>query len=184
MPAGGYKIRNSEGIHFITFSVVEWVDVFTRKEYCDILIESIKYCQMEKGLLLHAWCLMSNHIHLVISAVNNNPSDILRDFKKFTSKQIIKAIHENNHESRRTWMIRIFKEAGLQNSRNLNYQFWQQDNHTKELWSEKFTSQKLDYIHFNPVKAGIVDKEEAYLYSSARDYYYGKNCGLLQIEFL
>ncbi|MEP7165780.1 MAG: transposase [Ferruginibacter sp.] len=184
MPAGGYKIRNTEGIHFVTFAVVEWVDVFTRKEYCEILLESIRYCQKEKGLILHAWCLMSNHVHLVISAKNNDTSDILRDLKKFTSKQIITAIEMNNNESRREWMIRIFKQAGRQNSRNLHYQFWRQENQPKELWSERFTNQKLNYIHFNPVLAGIVDKEEEYLYSSARDYYFGKNCGLLQIEYL
>lgn len=180
----GYKIRNLEGIHFVTFAVVGWVDVFTRKEYRDIVIDSLKYCQKEKGLVLYSWCLMSNHIHLVVRAINNDTSDILRDFKKFTSNQIIKAITENEKESRREWMLRIFKNAGELNSRNTNYQFWRQDNQPKELFSEKFTNQKLDYIHNNPVEAGIVEKAEEYLYSSARDYYNGKNCGLLQIELL
>ena len=79
---------------------------------------------------------------------------------------------------------KIFRIAGESNSRNANYQFWRQDNQPKEMWSEKFTDQKLYYIHNNPVEAGIVDKEEEYIYSSARDYYYGKNCGLLKIVFL
>ena len=68
MSEGGYKIRNPAAIHFITFAVVEWVDIFTRKQYRDIVLESIKYCQAEKGLLLHAWCIMSNHLHLIASA--------------------------------------------------------------------------------------------------------------------
>jgi len=184
MSDGGYKIRNNEGIHFITFAVVEWVDVFTRKEYRDILLDSIRYCQKEKGLLVHAWCVMSNHVHLVISSKNNDTSDILRDFKKFTSKHIIRAITENEQESRREWMLEIFTKAGTANSRNSGFQFWQQDNQPKELFSEKFTNQKLDYIHNNPVEAGIVEKAEDYLYSSARDYFYGKQCGLLEIDFL
>lgn len=184
MGDGGYKIRNKEGVHFITFAVVEWVDVFTRKEYRDILLDSIRHCQREKGLLLHAWCIMSNHVHLVVSAKNNDISDVLRDFKKFTSKQIIKAISENGQESRRDWMLEIFKREGTANSRNSTFQFWRQDNQPKELFSEKFTNQKLDYIHNNPVEAGIVEKAEEYLYSSARDYYYGKQCGLLEIDFL
>ena len=108
MGQGGYKIRDKEGIHFITFAVTEWVDVFTRREYRDIVLDSIKHCQKEKGLVLHAWCLMSNHVHLVVSAKNNDTSDILRDFKKFTSKQIIKAIEENPGESRKEWMLKIF----------------------------------------------------------------------------
>ena len=92
MSEGGYRIRDKEGAHFITFAVIEWVDVFTRKDYRDIVVESLKYCQKEKGLIVHAWCIMSNHIHLVISAKNENTSDIIRDFKKFTSKEILKAI--------------------------------------------------------------------------------------------
>jgi len=82
MGGGGYRIRDKEVIHFITFAVVEWVDVFTRKEYRDILLDSIRYCQKEKGLVLYSWCVMSNHVHLMISAKERNSSDILRDFKK------------------------------------------------------------------------------------------------------
>ncbi|MEO6611400.1 MAG: transposase [Chitinophagaceae bacterium] len=184
MGIGGYKIRNKEAIHFITFAVVEWVDVFTRKEYRDIVLDSIRYCQQQRGLLLHAWCLMSNHIHLVVSAKNNDLSDILRDFKKFTSKQLIAAIGINKQESRRNWMLQIFKQEGERNSRNTNFQFWRQDNHPKELFSSGFTVQKLNYIHNNPVEAGIVDKQEEYLYSSARDYHYARKCGLLDLAFL
>jgi len=184
MSIGGYKIRNKEAIHFITFAVVEWVDVFTRKEYRDIVVESIKHCQKEKGLIVYAWCIMSNHVHLIVEAKNNDLSDILRDFKKYTSKQIIKAIKANGTESRQAWMLNIFEEQGKQNSRNTNYQFWRQDNQPKEIFSEIFAIQKLNYIHFNPVSAGIVDNEQEYIYSSARDYFYGKKPGLIEIEFL
>ena len=68
MVQGGYKIRDKEGIHFLTFAVTEWVDVFTRREYRDIVLDSIKHCQKEKGLLLHGWCIMSNDVHLIASA--------------------------------------------------------------------------------------------------------------------
>src|SRR5258707_9726170 len=139
MSIGGYKIRNKEGIHFITFVPIaigiEWVDVFTRKEYRDIVLDSIRHCRQEKGLLLHAWCLVSNHIHLVVSAKNNDTSDILRDFKKFTGKQVIKAIETNQQETRKDWMLQIFKQLAEANSRNTNYQFWRQDNQPKELFS-------------------------------------------------
>ena len=117
MSDGGYKIRNKKEIHFVTFAVVEWVDVFTRKVYRDILIESLKFCQKEKRLLLHGWCIMSNHVHLIASARNENLSDILRDFKKFTSKQIVAAIEKNEHESRKDWMLKIFNEQGQRNNR-------------------------------------------------------------------
>lgn len=182
MPEGGYKIRNKEGIHFITFAVVEWVDVFARSDYADIVVESLKHCQQEKGLIIYAWCIMSNHVHLIVSAEHNDLSDILRDFKKFTSKKIIQAILENNRESRRNWMLRIFRDAGSKNSRNDTYQFWRQDNHPIELFSNKFMDNKLDYLHNNPVAAGIVDEAADYRYSSAKDYTGQK--GYLEIVYL
>jgi len=183
MSTGGYRIWNKEGIHFITFAVVEWVDVFTRNEYREIVLDSIRYCQAEKGLVLYSWCLMSNHVHMVVAAKNADISDILRDFKKFTSKQLLKAIVEHPRESRKDWMLEIFKKAGEANNRNSTYQFWQQDNHPKECYSKEFTDQKLEYIHNNPVEAGIVYRAEDYLYSSARDYY-GTGKGLLDVELL
>ncbi len=76
MIPGGYKIRDQSAIHFVTFSVVEWVNVFTRQEYADIVLDSIRYCQREKGLLLHCWCLMSNHIHLIASASQKDLADV------------------------------------------------------------------------------------------------------------
>jgi putative transposase len=108
-------------MYFVSFAVVAWVDVFTRKEYRDIVIESLQYCQREQGLEIYAWCIMSNHVHLIISAKENNVSDVLGNFKKFTSKKIIAAILNNQSESRKDWMIQIFKEAGELNSRNSNY---------------------------------------------------------------
>ena len=184
MSDGGYKIRNKKEIHFVTFAVVEWIDVFTWREYRDLLIESLKFCQKEKGLLLHGWCIMSNHVHLIASARNENLSDILRDFKKFTSKQIIAAIENSGIESRREWMLKMFLERGTANSRNKKYQFWRQDNQPQELYSPKFFFQKLNYIHNNPLVAGLVEKPEHYLYSSARDYFKTKKCGLLDVSFL
>ena len=183
MSIGGYKIRNKQEIHFITFAVVEWVDVFTRKQYRDIVLDSLRYCQKEKGLLLYAWCIMSNHVHLMAAAKEANLSAILRDFKKFTSKQIIAAIQNNERESRKDWMLSIFKQQGEKNSRNSEYQFWRQDNHPEECYSPAFSVQKLAYIHNNPVTAGIVEKAEDYLYSSARSYQQKKD-GLLEVQFL
>lgn len=127
---------------------------------------------------------MSNHLHLIASAKNENLSDILRDFKKYTSKQIIGTIVNNKHESRRDWMLKIFKEEGSKNLRNKTYQFWRQDNQPQELYSPKFVFQKINYMHHNPVIAGIVERPEHYLFSSARDYHATKKCGLLDLEFL
>src|SRR5579862_6876217 len=116
MSKASFKIRNPEGIYFISFAVVEWVDVFTRKDYRDILITSLGYCQTEKELRLHAWCIMSNHVHLIASADNGDLSGILRDFKKYTSSELIRAVLKNPQESRKDWMLEIFRKAGNENS--------------------------------------------------------------------
>jgi hypothetical protein len=119
-----------------------------------------------------------------MSAVNGDLSGVLRDLKKYTSKKIIVAIQENPVESRKDWMLNIFTEHGGKNNRNKDYQFWRQDNHPEELYSTKFVCQKRNYIHQNPVEAGIVEMPEHYLYSSAKDYSSGKKCGLLDVVFI
>lgn len=166
-----YKIHNPKGLYFISFATLAWVDVFTRIEYKEIIIDSLKFCQKEKGLKVYAWCLMTNHIHLIARAQDGfDLSGILRDFKKFTSRQIIKMIENHTGESRQKWMLAKFKHAGEYNSNNKEYQFWQQNNKPIELWSASVIEQKLNYIHMNPVKAGFVSRPEEYLYSSARSF--------------
>jgi hypothetical protein len=123
-------------------------------------------------------------VNLLASSLIHHLSGTLRDFKKFTGKKVIEAIINNPAESRKDWMLQIFKDAGEPNSMNTNYQFWRQDNQPNECYSPAFTIQKLNYIHNNPVEAGIVDKAEEYVYSCARDYYHQKNCGLLNVAFI
>jgi len=181
--ASKYKFHNPEGIYFITYSVVEWIDVFTRPVYKDIIVESLKYAQQSKGLIIHAWVIMSNHIHLIASTKENHSlSDILRDHKKYTAKQIIKKIQENPEESRKNWMLWLFASHGNRNPNNKEYQFWQQDNHPIELDTTEMMDQRLEYLHNNPVKAGLVYEAEEYPYSSAIDYAEGK--GMLEIALL
>ena len=115
----GFKIHNHQQVHFITFAVVDWIDVFTRPAYKQIIVESLKFCQKEKGLRIHGWCLMTNHIHLVVSALEGrNLSDFLRDFKKYTAKAILKDLQTNKKESRSSWMLWMFRRAGEANSNN------------------------------------------------------------------
>jgi len=180
----GYQIRDQNATHFLTFAVVEWVDVFSRTAYADIVVESLNFCQENKGLNVHAWCIMSNHVHLIVSAKESfNLSAILRDFKKFTSQRILAAIETNTKESRRNWMLWLFKSAGERNKRNEKYQFWQQDNHPEECTTTEMLESKLKYVHENPMRAGLVRQEWDYVYSSAIDYYTSQK-GLVKIDFV
>ena len=175
----GYKIRDQALPHFITATVVDWIDVFTRKSYRDCIIECFDYCIKNKGMILYGYVVMSNHIHMIVQSKEGNLSDLIRDFKKFTAKTILDKI-QNEPESRREWMLERFKVATESHSRNKNYQFWQYGNHPEEIYSNKFMWSKLDYIHLNPVRAGIVERASDYIYSSASNYV--NDTGLLYIE--
>jgi putative transposase len=162
--------RITKEIYFLTTTVVDWVDVFTRPCYKHIIVESVRYCQKEKGLELYGWVLMSNHLHMIVGAVEGIIlSDIVRDFKKYTSKAMINAIKEEN-ESRREWMLNRFEYAGRNDSKIRYFKFWQDGNDEQLIYLMDFFKQKLDYIHQNPVKAEWVDEPQHYLYSSARNY--------------
>lgn len=178
-----YKVADSTIPHFVTFSVVGWIDVFSREHYNEIMIESLQYCAEHKGLSLHAWVIMTNHVHLVISSKNAKLEELVRDIKKFTSKQIIKAISENPQESRKEWMLNIFRFTGSGNKNNKEFQFWKQDYHPVELTTNEMLEQRLLYLHENPVRSGLVWEAWHYKYSSAIDYY-TKEKGLLKIERL
>ena len=106
----GYQINDQEGLYYLTFQVVDWVDIFTRQVYRDLVVESFKYCIENKGLDLFAFVIMSNHIHLIAQSTNGKLSEIVRDFKKFTSKRIIEIILEIP-ESRKIWMLDRFSKS-------------------------------------------------------------------------
>ena len=164
--------------YFLTLTVVGWVDVFTRQRHKDALIESLRYCIKNKGLNVFAYCLMTNHLHMVVNC--NEPfqlKDVVRDFKRHTVKTIIGQII-NAPESRREWMLREFAEEGVKNARNKTYKFWQSGNHAIELFTEKFVWEKINYIHNNPVKEKFVKNPQEWFYSSASNYWYGE--GLLE----
>jgi REP element-mobilizing transposase RayT len=163
-----YRISNQEAAYFLTFQVVGWVDIFTRKIYRDIVLESLAYCQKHKGLRLYAYVIMSNHIHLLAQCENDKLSDFVRDCKHFTSRCILDEI-ANGIESRRDWMRMVFEYHAKFKPKQV-LQIWTHENHAEEIFSPKFIAQKINYIHENPVRAGIVEKAEDYLYSSARNY--------------
>ncbi|MCB0763289.1 MAG: transposase [Flavobacteriales bacterium] len=159
-----YKIHDQDDLQYITYATVGWVDLLTRPAYKDIVLESLRHCQREKGLDLFAWCIMSNHVHLIARAKPDvRLQDILRDHKKFTSKALLKAVEENPQESRREWLLSHFQKADGGN------QVWQHDLHPIWLRRPDVIQQKLRYIHRNPVEEGLVEEPHHHMYSSARD---------------
>lgn len=169
-------------LYFITTTVVDWIDIFTRPQYKHIILDALTYCQQNKGLKIYAWVLMSNHLHAIVSSGNElRVSDIIRDFKKFTSKQILNQLKTDMQESRRQWMVGHFNLTP-NNKEITHHRFWQEGYYPELISTYDFYKQKLNYIHNNPVKQEIVSRQEDYQYSSAIDYAGGK--GLLNITIV
>ena len=165
-----YKFGESTGAYFISFAAVYWIDVFTRDMYFSVITASLDYCRKNKGMEIYGYCIMPSHIHLIFRSAEADPSGLIRDFKGFTSRKMLKTIEENTQESRKEWLLWMFEKAAKKNSNVKNRQFWQQNNKLIELWSLKVFEQKLNYIHNNPVVSGFVTNPIDWKYSSARNY--------------
>lgn len=158
---------STDELYFVTLTVTHWIDIFTRRIYNDFLINNLTWCQQHKKLNIYAYVIMTNHIHLVANVEDGSLGDVLRDFKTYTSKELVKIISDNISESRKEWMLKAFERAGEQNPLNKNHQFWQNGNYPVLLYSPAVIQQKIDYIHDNPVRAGFVGSAHEYWYSSA-----------------
>jgi REP element-mobilizing transposase RayT len=175
-----YRIKDENALYFLTCATVEWIDVFTKRKYKEVFIESLNFCVEHKGLVVYGWVLMSNHFHVIARARDGfKLSNILRDMKKHIAKEVIQLIKQEP-ESRSSWLLDEMKKAGDINRKKQMYQLWRNDNHPIELYNSQIISQKLKYIHYNPVEEGIVEYPEEYVYSSAKDYSEMK--GLVKIK--
>ncbi|MEO6149992.1 MAG: transposase [Mucilaginibacter sp.] len=158
---------NTDRPFFVTLTVVGWIDVFTRNEYCEEFIRNLEYCRKNKGLKVYAYCIMSSHIHMIVSSDKAELPTIIRDFKSYTAKRFIEMVTGSAIESRKEWLLYMFRFYANNTQQNSEYQFWQKTNHPTELITAKVFDQKMDYIHRNPVESMMVNQESAYVYSSA-----------------
>lgn len=167
-----YKILDQKGLNFITITVVDWIDLFTRKTLSELILKSLAHCRNKKGLKIFGYVIMSSHIHLIVRATETQElSAIIRDFKSYTAGQIIQFLKDKeSRESRKDWLLSHFRNAAILDGKARKHKVWQNGNHPIELYTPKVIRQKLDYIHWNPVVAGIVRLPKHYLYSSASNY--------------
>jgi REP element-mobilizing transposase RayT len=178
-----YQIRTDDYFYFVTFTVVDWIDIFISSKFNNIIIDSLKFCQSQKGLLVGGYCIMTNHIHLIVKTSNkNNLSDTIRDFKSFTSRSLRKELESSHNDVRKKWILSKLISEGKASSNTKDFKLWQHHNHPIELNTNYIIDSKLNYLHFNPVKAGFVDRPEDWVYSSAKDYCGTK--GLIEVYFL
>jgi len=153
--------------YFSTSVITQWQCVFKEEKYFQIIIDSLKYCIEHKGLYLLGYVIMLNHIHLITSnASDTNLSNLMRDFKHFTSTRIAEALVKDNERL----FLYVFTKAAEDRSKAINYKVWQDEFHPEAIYSEKWLQQKLNYLHNNPVRKGFVVKPEEWKYSSARNW--------------
>jgi REP element-mobilizing transposase RayT len=171
-----YKIVELEAPQFITCTIVGWLPVFTRAKYLEIITSSLTFCRQKKGLRLHAYVILDNHLHMLVSA--DNLSQVVRDFKRHTAKEIEAVARQDNKQ----WLLKQFEFFKGEQKVKSRHQVWQEGFHPQAIISEDMLRQKLDYMHYNPVRAGLVDRPEDWRYSSARDYL-GLD-GVLEIDLI
>lgn len=165
-------ILEQQSCCYFTLNVVDWIDIFIRPVYKQVIVESLNYFIDKKGLTVYSWCLMTNHLHLMAQSHSGvGLNSIISDFKKFTTRLILEDI-DVEPDSRREWMLKKFQQASNSMRMLEKFQVWQNNiNPTYvDLENPGTVKSQLEYIHRNPVRDRIVVLPEDYLYSSASDY--------------
>ncbi len=161
-----YTIDSDQGIYFCTDTIISFAYVFVEIEFFEIIIDSLEYCQKEKGLKLIAYVIMPNHVHTVLGANNGNISGILRDYKQYTSRKVTEICRERG----KSQLLSLFKSAAIHAGRGNEFKVWQSGSHPQLMDYDEKLLQKIEYIHNNPVRKGFVEDPEHWTYSSARNY--------------
>jgi len=171
MPPKRIKQENENLTHFLTITIIEWIDIFTKPQYFQIIIDSLKYCRKNKELLLYEFVIMTNHLHLIVKAKEENKlSQIISDFKKHTTREILKELEKDN----RRYILNLIKNS-FSKKKDYQNQIWQRENYPEVIINEKFLNEKTKYIYNNPVKKGYVAKQEDWFHSSARNRFLNDN---------
>jgi putative transposase len=169
-----YKIFDTAYPYFVTMTTVEWVPLFSNPAVAEIVLESLRYNQEHKHLVVYAYVLMEHHLHAVLSS--DELGQTLQLFKSYTARSIID-YYEAQHN---TAMLEKLRQSKLRHKTESDYQVWQEGTHPEEIQTEEMMRQKIEYIHQNPVRRGYVDEPEQWRYSSARNYEGQK--GLVDVE--
>ena len=162
------KRRTSpDEVYFVTLTIMGWIDLFSRECYRRIVVENLQHCQRHESLNIFSYVIMSNHIHMIARRNGADLNEILGRFKSYTAKKFITEIEKNPLESRKSWLLSQFKLCAANQEQYSNYHVWNYENYPILLYSQEVFKQKREYIHMNPVRAGLVADVTHYLYSSA-----------------
>jgi putative transposase len=156
-----YKIVDEDNYYFISSSIVNWIPVFTSAKYFNILVDSMKFCQKNRSLKIYNYVIMDNHFHMIVKS--EHLSSVISSLKRFTALELVKAAQKDE----KYWLLKQFWSSKKSYKSESDHQIWQEGFHPQLISSEDMLYQKIDYIHFNPVKRGFVNQPEYWRYSSA-----------------
>ncbi len=151
-------------MYFVTSTVVEWIPIFTSKPYFELMVDALRFCRESKDLMLYAFVILENHFHLVVSGPLL--SRIIQSLKRHTSREIVRLLQRQKKE----WVLNQLAFYKKRYKTESCYQVWQEGFHPELIQSEEMLTQKIQYLHFNPVARGYVDRPEHWRYSSARNF--------------
>jgi putative transposase len=155
------------GLYFVTLTVVGGIDVFTRHEYCDLLVDSINYCIDHKRLRVYEYAIMPGQLHMIVGVEQGNISKALRDFKSYSAKHVLRAIAEHPAENRKEWLMRLFQFFANRYQDNSEHHFWQFGNHPVDLDKPAKKGQPSTSALDQLLSAKFVDEPAQYRYCSA-----------------
>ena len=164
MGRGRYFFGESIYPHFVTCTIVGWLPVFSRPWAVQIILDSWQFLQDQNRLIILGFVILENHLHLIASS--ENLAKEIGDFKSFTARKIIDQLIENGDER----MLKSLENHKISHKSDRRFQLWQEGNHPVKLENETILTQKLEYIHANPVRRGYIEDPTHWRYSSARNY--------------
>jgi putative transposase len=149
-----------EGTYFVTSTIVKWKKLFAKDSFANIIIEELKFRKEKKQIELYGYVIMPEHFHLIISS--ESIPKVMRSIKSYTAKKIIEKLKEEKRFSILTDLKKSKSEFKLQSE----YQVWQEGFHPKMILGSEEFEQKMNYMHNNPVKRGLVESPGDWKYSS------------------
>ena len=168
-----YKVVEA-GAYFVTSSIIEWIEIFQDEEYCEIIIDELKFRRRRNEMKLFGYIIMPNHMHLIISS--EKLSDVVRSIKSYTARKIIDQLKDRKSEL----LLKKFEICKQEFKIQSKYQIWQEGFHPKLIMNDKEFEQKIEYIHNNPVKNGLINSPDEWKYSSYKNYSGGS--ALIEID--
>jgi putative transposase len=169
-----YKIFEACHPHFLTSTVVNWLPIFGSPPVAQIMLDSLRFLQQHERLTVYAYVMLENHLHLIASA--DDLGKEIGNFRSYTARQIIDFHKDRNAQ----YILKQLNYHKFRHKTDRDYQLWQEGTHPEQIQGETMMRQKIEYIHYNPVKRGYVDDPTHWRYSSARNY--AGQTGLLEVQ--